>query len=131
MAVPRVPLRFVLAVAATTVAAQASAGLEWERTSIEVAAQPGQKVVHVAFPFRNAGDKVVTITSVETSCRCTSADTAKKSYAPGEKDVVSVDFTVGGQMGVVDKSVTVSTDGPELNPFILSLRVSIPRPSPR
>jgi hypothetical protein len=104
--------------------------LEWERTSVEITVQPGQRVVHAEFPFRNAGDKVVHLLSVETSCRCTSADSTKKSYAPGEKDAIRVDFAVGGQEGAVIQSVTVTTDGPELSPFTLSLRVIIPRPAP-
>jgi Protein of unknown function (DUF1573) len=106
-------------------ASAAAAGLQWDRESIEVTAQPDQQVVHVDFPFRNAGDKVITIVSVETSCRCTSADTAKRSYAPGERDKVGVDFTVGAQSGVVEKSVTATTDGPEPMPVVLSLRVTI------
>jgi hypothetical protein len=100
-------------------------GLQWERESIDATAQPGQRVVHAEFPFRNAGDRVVTITSVETSCRCTTADTSRKSYAPGDKDSLNVDFTVGANEGVVEKTVTVTTDGPEPKPFVLSLRVTI------
>ncbi len=107
-----------------------AAGLQWERQSIEATAQPGQKVVQVEFPFRNTGDRAVTILSVETSCRCTSADTSKKTYAPGERDAVSVDFAVGGWTGVVDKDVTVTTDGPESKPVVLSLRVTILPPAP-
>ncbi len=121
----RIPLLLVLGAAALASRAPAG-GLVFERASIQVAAQPGQKVVHVEFPFRNSGDKPVTITSVETSCRCTSADTSKKTYAAGEKDAVSVDFAVGAQEGAVVKTVTVATDGPELSPFILTLRVDIP-----
>jgi hypothetical protein len=106
-----------------------AAGLSWERQSIAVNARPGEHVVHVDFPFRNAGDKTVTITSLETSCRCTSADCSKKSYAPGERDAVGVDFAVGAQSGLVVQSVTVTTDGPELEPFTLVLRITIPEPA--
>lgn len=102
-----------------------AAGLAWERQLAEASAQPGQKVVHATFPFRNAGDRVVTITSVETSCHCTRAETSKRSYGPGESDAVSVDFTVGGWTGVVDKEVTVTTDGAEAKPVVLTLRVTI------
>jgi hypothetical protein len=108
--------------------ALAAGHLKWECQNIEVTADPGQKVVHVDFPFRNAGDRAVTLISVETSCRCTSADTAKKVYAPGEKDAVGVDFAVGAQTGTVVQSVTVTTDGPELEPFYLTIRVTIPGP---
>lgn len=119
----RIPL--LLALGLLGAAPMLGNGLSWEHEHIEATAQPGQRVVHVQFPFRNAGDKAVTILSVETSCRCTSADTSKKVYAPGEKDAVSVDFAVGGWTGVVDKDVTVTTDVPESKPVVLSLRVTI------
>jgi hypothetical protein len=123
-----VRLLTLLAVAA---ASPAPAGvLAWERVHVDATAKPGQRVVHVAFPFRNAGDTPVTILSVETSCRCTSASTAKATYAPGEKDEVGVDFSVGAWTGVVDKDVTVTTDGPEAKPVVLSLRVTIPDAQP-
>jgi hypothetical protein len=106
-----------------------AAGLSWERQSIEVTARPGQRVVHADFPFRNAGDRTVTITSLETSCRCTSADCSRKSYVPGERDAIGVDFAVGAQSGLVVQSVTVTTDGPEPEPFTLVLRITIPDPA--
>jgi hypothetical protein len=108
------------------VPAGAAGILQWNCEHAEVAAKEGQKVVHVDFAFRNAGDKPVTIVSVETSCRCTTAETSKTTFAPGEKGTLAVEMRIGGQEGVVDKSVTVSTDGAEPAPFILSLRVTIP-----
>jgi hypothetical protein len=119
-----------MALAAALASPAHAAGLEWERREAAVTARPGQRVIHVAFPFRNAGDKVVTIVSVETSCHCTSADTSKRSYSPGETDALGVDFTLGAQDGVVVQSVTVTTDGPELQPFVLTLRVTIPAAAP-
>jgi Protein of unknown function (DUF1573) len=124
----RLLLASVLGISCLASPAFAAGHLRWECQNIEVTAEPGQKVVHVDFPFRNSGDRPVTIISVETSCRCTSADTAKKVYGPGEKDAVGVDFAVGAQTGTVVQSVTVSTDGPELEPFYLTLRVTIPGP---
>jgi hypothetical protein len=121
-------LASLLGIAALASPVLAAGHLRWECQNIEVTAEPGQKVVHVDFPFRNSGDRAVTLISVETSCRCTAADTAKKIYAPGEKDAVGVDFAVGAQTGTVVQSVTVTTDGPELEPFYLTLRVTIPGP---
>jgi hypothetical protein len=106
--------------------ARAAGLLQWDFDHIEVAAKKGQTAVQVAFPFRNVGDKPVTIVSVETSCRCTSAETAKDAYAPGEKGTLAVEMKVGGQEGVVEKSVTVTTDGAEPKAFVLSLRVTLP-----
>jgi hypothetical protein len=123
---PGFPILLLLGALGCVLPARAAGLLRWERDSIDVAARPGQRVVHVDFPFSNCGDKPVTIVSVETSCRCTSADSSKTIYAPGEKDAIGVDFTVGGQEGVVVKSVTVTTDGSEPTPFTLTLRVTIP-----
>jgi hypothetical protein len=129
--VARIQISLLFALGALIAPSLKAAGLlKWDRQSIEVTAQPGQRVVHAAFPFENVGDKPLTIVSVETSCRCTSADSAKKVYSPGEKDAISVDFAVGGQEGVVVQSVTVTTDGPELEPFTLVLRVTIPASAP-
>jgi hypothetical protein len=126
----RVPLFLAVAVLSAAPSARAAGILTWERESVAVTAQPGQQVVHVEFPFRNSGDRPVTIVSVETSCRCTSADTSKKVYAPGERDALAVDLAVGAREGVVVQSVTVTTDGAEPEPVYLTLRVTIPHASP-
>jgi hypothetical protein len=127
---PRIPVLLALVVFSTVPSAWAAGLLAWERESIAVTALPGQQVVHVEFPFRNSGDKPVTIVSVETSCRCTCADTSKKVYAPGERDALAVDLAVGAREGVVVQSVTVTTDGAEAEPVYLTLRVTIPPASP-
>lgn len=116
----------ILGFACAAPTAEAAGRLEWNRTDVAVTAKPGQKVVHVDFPFRNAGDQPVNVVSVETSCRCTSAESSKRTYAPGEKDTLGVDVALAGQDGLVVKSVTVATDGPELQPVCLTIRITIP-----
>lgn len=124
------PLLAIVGLACAMPSARASGRLDWDRTSIDVTAKPGEKVIHVDFPFRNAGDRPVTLVSVETSCRCTSAETSKRTYAPGEKDVMGVDVSLVGQDGLITKSVTVATDGPELQPVCLTVRIRIPDSAP-
>jgi len=103
------------------------AALAWDTQLISVSAAPGQRVVHSSFGFRNASASPVAILSLETSCRCTSADSDKRTYAPGEKGKVEVTFAIGDQEGVQEKAVTVSTDEPGARPSILVLRVAIAR----
>src|SRR5580658_5687205 len=117
-------LKTVLAICLLGAASQAWAtGLVWDRLNIDVAAQPGQRVVSVSFPFRNSESGPVTLVSIETSCRCLSADVPKMRYGPGEKGAVGVDFTVGNQTGVQDKSVIITTDDVREKPVRLVLRV--------
>jgi hypothetical protein len=106
---------------------RAAGVLQWERLSVDVTTRAHQRVVHVDFPFRNSGDQPLTIVSVETSCRCTSAETSKRTFASGEKGTMGVDVALDGQEGVVEKSVTVTTDGAESKPLALAIRIANPR----
>ncbi|HXA14924.1 MAG TPA: DUF1573 domain-containing protein [Opitutaceae bacterium] len=87
-------------------------GLAWEKNVIEVSANPDQQEVKAEFPFRNEGNRPITIQSITTSCGCTTAALDKKSYAPGEGGKIQVTFTVGERTGTQEKYITVQTDGP-------------------
>jgi hypothetical protein len=119
----RLPL--LAALAAAVAALPAAAGLDWETKAVKAAAVPGQRIVRAAFPFRNAGPRVVTVVSIETSCRCLSADAGRKTFLPGEKGSVEVAFSVGNQEGIAVKSVTVQTDEPQADPVRLVLQVDL------
>lgn len=82
------------------------------------------------FPFRNDGDRAVTLVSVDTSCRCLSVDIPRKIYAPGETGDLRVAFAVGGGTGLLEKSVTVTTDEARAEPVRLVLRVTVPAARP-
>ena len=103
-----------------------ASGLAWERESASVAVGSGQGVVRVSYPFQNAGDRAVTVVSIETSCRCLAAEIKKLRYAPGEKGELTVAFSVGNQKGILEKSVTVATDDPGDKAVRLVLHVDIP-----
>ncbi len=125
---PRRGLRFVClaAIWLALLARPAGAALSWDTLAVDRVAALGAPSIDVAFRFRNSGAAPVTITSVRTSCGCTSADLTKKDYAPGESGEIKVTYRFAGQVGAQEKTVSVTTsDAPE-RPTILSLRVQIP-----
>ena len=61
------------------------AELTWDTRVVEHTAALGEENVKLAFAFANTTARTVTITDVETSCGCTAATLAKKTYAPGER----------------------------------------------
>ncbi|KXK42666.1 MAG: hypothetical protein UZ05_CHB002002950 [Chlorobi bacterium OLB5] len=70
----------------------------------------GQEV-KVDITFKNTGDQDLLITSVSTSCGCSSALTSNEPVKPGETG--SIKFTFNGQgMGSVTKVVMITTNEP-------------------
>ena len=61
--------------------------------------RPGQRIgdkeVVAEFNFKNVGTTPVTIRDLTTSCECTAAELAKRTYAPGEAGTVKAVFTPG------------------------------------
>ena len=53
-------------------------GLTWETAYREIQVPASQKDLLVDFPFKNAGPDRVDISSIETSCGCTSAKVDSK-----------------------------------------------------
>jgi hypothetical protein len=71
----------------------------------------GQQAVHV-FEFRNAGDEVLVIQKVLTSCGCTAAPVSSDRLEPGETGQIRVSVNTEGRSGRLAKYVTVySNDG--------------------
>lgn len=101
--------------------------IQWESTTIQHQAQPGDEAAVGEFRFTNVGDQPVTIRSVRTSCGCTTAELQKQVYEPGESGTIVTTFTFGDRVGAQVKHITVGTDDPEHSAYTLSLRVDIPQ----
>src|SRR5579862_3038207 len=105
--------------------------LTWDgkgRISVEII-EGRQKKVKVGFPFKNNGDRAVTITSVKTDCECVTAVPAATTCAVGRKTMVIVTFDVAGLTGLQEKVIAVTTDEPNEPPTKLLLRVNITKPA--
>ena len=102
------------------------AALEWKTTDLQLTAQPGQQSMHVAFSFRNVGDRPVRILALDPSCSCMSAEPDKAVYVPGGSGEIRVELALTGYSGRLRRRVTVTTDDAEGKFAELTLTVDIP-----
>lgn len=70
----------------------------------------GEKVTY-NFKFKNTGGANLIISSASGSCGCTIPDYPKKPILPGEEANINVVFASEGKSGIVEKSVTIVTNG--------------------
>lgn len=100
--------------------------LKWDSQRIEVKTQPGDKIATGIFHFVNSGSAPVTIASVQPGCGCTTAEIAKKTYAPQEAGEIKAILTIGDRVGLQEKIVSVTTQDDPFAPTQLMLSVTIP-----
>lgn len=116
-----------LAIAAVLLCSTASgeAQLSWTQHTIEQQATAFDGTTAFAFAFTNDGDYPVTITSLASSCGCTTAALAQDRYAPGEDGIIEAIFDIGDRRGPQAKTLTVRTDDPR-NPVVtLAVKLDI------
>lgn len=101
------------------------AELLWEKPIQEFQRSPEDRYVEAHFKFRNAGKAPVTIRTVRTSCGCTTAQLAKKTYVPGEEGEIVAKFTFGGRTGAQRKTIRVYTDEEPSQESVLDMRVFV------
>ncbi len=88
------------------------------------AIQQGESVPHT-FRFQNAGDEVLEITSVRTSCGCTAALLSSRRLAPGEVGELELTFNSQGFRGKIHKTIEMTTNDPQQPLVIFHLRGSV------
>ncbi len=108
--------------------ATAHGALQWEATERTPPVALGAEKVEVAYPFKNAGQKPLTILSVRASCGCTTPALEKMIYAPGESGEVKASFHIGDRVGDQHSVIYVQTDEPDAAPLQLHLYLSVPQP---
>ena len=104
-----------------------SAKLVFEEQSLSYTADIGQEKTLATFKFTNKGREVVRILDMKAGCGCTVPELAKTVFKPGERGKIHVTFTHDGRQGQIDNGITVTTDEPGNNRYILGLNVHIPR----
>jgi hypothetical protein len=100
--------------------------MNWTHRSVQLRPKPDEARVVATFPFTNAGSEPVTITSLRTSCDCTTASLAKHTYAPGEGGNITATFTVGGRTGPQTKTILVQTTDKHEGTVLLTMQVHLP-----
>lgn len=115
---------FIVAIA-TLMLPQARAELLWKQQAAELYADAKSTVLEARFPFTNTGNAAVDITSVESSCGCTTVNLEKRHYEPRESGEIVARYTIGTQTGAQKKTVQVETNDGK-GPTVLTLNIQIP-----
>ena len=102
------------------------AQLAWQTQHKQATAELGQERVELAFAFENVGGEAVTITDVQPSCGCTTAELIKKTFEPGEKGSITALFEIGDRTGRQSKQIVVRTDSDASAVSTLTLEVLVP-----
>jgi uncharacterized protein DUF1573 len=69
----------------------------------------GEKVEY-SYRFKNTGNKPLVVTNATASCGCTIPQKPEKPIMPGEIGFIKVVFDSKGRVGVVHKTITVSSN---------------------
>ncbi|MDX1951732.1 MAG: DUF1573 domain-containing protein [Verrucomicrobiota bacterium] len=105
-------------------------GLDFDATTKEYTAKPGEMNAEFTFAMTNSSPNEITINSVRTSCGCTTAKLPPMPWklAPGTSGEFSVSADLRGKWGTFSKFVTVDTS---MGTKLLNVRVEIPGDGPR
>ena len=106
-------------------ASSAVCQLVWDERQLEQQATAFDLERTFSFMFRNDGDYPVTITSLTSSCGCTTAALTKERYAPGEEGTIEAVFDIGDRHGPQAKTLTVRTDDPRKPVVTLTVKLDI------
>ncbi|MBK1834059.1 DUF1573 domain-containing protein [Roseibacillus ishigakijimensis] len=101
--------------------------LTFEKTLLEVTAQPDQEQVTVDFAFTSTGDDAAVILRHDAPCSCLEAQISNNGqmvWEPGESGTVRGLFQVGSLRGTIDKQITLMMkDGQRHD---LTVRMTLP-----
>jgi hypothetical protein len=101
--------------------------LKWERTTLELHPNFGDKEAVGHFKYENVGKTPVRFKSVHSSCGCTAAQSQHEQARPGDKGEITATFQIGDRKGTQVKSVTVETDDPAQKKIVLTLVTVLPQ----
>jgi hypothetical protein len=87
----------------------------------------GQMARH-DFYFTNTGGSLLRISSVNTSCGCTTAGEWSREVPPGGVGMIPLQFNSGGFSGAVTKTATVSCNDPVTPSTTLQFKATVWRP---
>jgi hypothetical protein len=120
-------LLLVLAAATFSTPGSARAELRFAQTDVRVKAAADDRVLTATFPFQNVGTEPVFVTSVTTSCTCTTAQTDKIHLAPNESGVITATYKIGANEGAQKQTITVLTNEKEAAAYTLSIGADVPK----
>ena len=90
----------------------AQAAIKFQSLTADFGEIDSGKVVDLKFEFENAGNEILEIKNIQSTCGCAVAHLEKKSYNPGEKGTIPIKFYSRGYQGRVIKAITVASNDP-------------------
>jgi hypothetical protein len=119
--------RILLLLSASIVLANSlSAKLDFEHTTLALKPASGaEEIVRGEFKFTNRSAAPIKILGVNPDCGCTTADLPTKSYGPNETGVIAVKINLAALAGRSIKTVSVVTDEPADNHYLLSVDIEV------
>jgi Protein of unknown function (DUF1573) len=106
-------------------ALQAQPKISIEKSEIELGTIYSGAVVRTPITIANTGNEPLRITSVRTSCGCTTVNQPKETLKPGESATFEVQFNSSGFRGHYTKYVYVQTNDPSAESRTITLRTDI------
>ena len=116
-------LLLVIAAAAWFGVTTAAAELVWEHDARTFNTEIGQRLVETTFPFRNEGERSITISGITSSCGCTVPALDQKTYAPGEGGEIEAVFNIGSRVGRHSSRIIVRTDDDAVHVLTMTLHI--------
>lgn len=103
--------------------------IAFQDTLIDFGRKPQGEIIHLKYKFKNAGDKPLIISDVQSSCGCTIAGFPKEPVPPGGEGEISAEFdTNKTDRGSVQKMITVYANDVARNQFYLSFQGTVTEP---
>lgn len=96
----------------TVIAVKAQPRMLVQPTKIELGTIYQGEMKKVRIMVSNIGNQPLTISSVQTSCGCTSAKTSVPTLVPSAVDTIDVTFNSAGFDGKIFKTVTIQSNDP-------------------
>jgi hypothetical protein len=107
------------------------AQLTFDTSQARKKAQAIEEQVDVVIPFTNTGKTPVTISHIETTCGCLSAQAnlgeSNAVYPAGEKGFIKATFKVGTMEGEIKKNLYVHSDDPVDGKRPIEVTLEIPK----
>jgi hypothetical protein len=123
----RLPAFAVALIGAVLQTGPLNAALVFEKQDLQTEMSALQSECVTRFVFRNGGSSPIKITSLRSTCSCTTPELKKLNYAPEEAGEIVIRFEPGDRHGVQRQGIVIKTDDPEQPHVVLSFTAVIPK----
>ncbi|MCE5315197.1 MAG: DUF1573 domain-containing protein [Armatimonadota bacterium] len=107
-------------------AASAAPAIKFEKTVCDFGKITAGQKCTAEFAFKNSGDQPLEVTKIRAICKCTTvAKASMPAVAPGNSEMVEVEFNSSGMQGKVVKRVLVKSNDPTHEKTLLTIQADV------